>query len=279
MLSRRTFLRIAGSAAAAGIGTGLYTWQVEPEWLDIVHRDMSVHDLPDALRNARLVHLSDIHAGPHVDDRYLADVFARVRAFAPDLVAYTGDFVTLHANLDRHAESVYRDLPRGRLGTVAVLGNHDYGYNWSEPDAAARLARMLGAHGVTVLENATAEVAGLQFVGMGDLWANRLDVARALATRDVHRPAIVLSHNPDSVDGPGWDGYHGWILGGHTHGGQCKPPFLPPPILPVRNKRYTSGAFALHGDRQLYISRGVGTVLPVRFNVRPEVTIFTLRRA
>ena len=49
-------------------------------------------------------------------------------------------------------------------------------------------------------------------------------------------------------------------------------------MLPVTNRRYTSGAFDLSRGRQLYISRGVGTVMyPVRFNVRPEVTVFTLR--
>jgi uncharacterized protein len=79
------------------------------------------------------------------------------------------------------------------------------------------------------------------------------------------------------VDLPGWSGYEGWILSGHTHGGQCKPPFLPPPLLPVRNRRYTAGEFELAGGRRLYISRGVGHLLQVRFNVRPEVTIFEMR--
>ena len=78
---------------------------------------------------------------------------------------------------------------------------------------------------------------------------------------------------------PGWLGYEGWILSGHTHGGQCKPPFLPPPLMPVRNRRYTSGESRSPGGRRLYISRGVGHTLRVRFNVRPEVTVFTLQRA
>ena len=59
----------------------------------------------------------------------------------------------------------------------------------------------------------------------------------------------------------------------------CKPPFLPPPLLPVQNKRYTAGEFALAGGRRLYISRGVGHLTQVRFNVRPEVAIFRLRSA
>jgi predicted MPP superfamily phosphohydrolase len=69
------------------------------------------------------------------------------------------------------------------------------------------------------------------------------------------------------------------ILTGHTHGGQCKPPFLPPPLLPVRNRRYTAGPIEVVEGRWLYISRGVGHLLEVRFNVRPEVPLFRLRRA
>jgi hypothetical protein len=100
-----------------------------------------------------------------------------------------------------------------------------------------------------------------------------------LAALERQRPALALSHNPDTVDLTGWNRFEGWILAGHTHGGQCKPPFLPPPLLPVVNRRYTAGAFDLPGNRRLYISRGVGHLLQVRFNVRPEVTRFELQRA
>jgi hypothetical protein len=88
------------------------------------------------------------------------------------------------------------------------------------------------------------------------------------------KPTIVLSHNPDTADEPVWGNYQGWILAGHTHGGQCKPPFLPPPELPVKNRRYTAGAFELSGGRRMYISRGVGHLLRVRFNARPEIPVF-----
>jgi predicted MPP superfamily phosphohydrolase len=135
------------------------------------------------------------------------------------------------------------------------------------------------AVGVQILRNEATEVAGLQVAGLDDLWAHRFDPARALASLDRSRASIVLSHNPDTVDLPVWIGYEGWILGGHTHGGQCKPPFLPPPLLPVKNRRYTAGEFELSGNRRLYISRGVGHLLQVRFNVRPEVTIFQLQSA
>jgi hypothetical protein len=47
----------------------------------------------------------------------------------------------------------------------------------------------------------------------------------------------------------------------------------------VKNRRYTAGEFELTGGRRMYISRGVGHVLQVRFNVRPEVTVFHLQAA
>jgi predicted MPP superfamily phosphohydrolase len=92
-------------------------------------------------------------------------------------------------------------------------------------------------------------------------------------------PTVILTHNPDTQDLPIWDDVQGWVLAGHTHGGQIKPPFLPPPILPVRNKRYTSGEFIVAPGRTMYINRGLGYLMRARFNARPELTLFTLGRA
>ena len=278
MPSRRQFLSSA-AVAFASIGTGVYTAEVEPHWLEIVHAPLPIAGLPEALRGASLVQLSDLHVGPQVDDDYILTTFDRVRALRPDIVAYTGDFVSYERHVVEHASRIYRAAPRGRLATVGILGNHDYGPGWAHPEVAAELARIFQGLGITILRNDVAEVAGLQMLGLDDLWARRFDLERGMATLRPDRAAIVLSHNPDTVDHPGWDRYRGWVLAGHTHGGQCKAPFLPPPLLPVENRRYTSGPFELAGERQMYISRGVGHVLQVRFNVRPEVTAFTLRAA
>jgi predicted MPP superfamily phosphohydrolase len=90
---------------------------------------------------------------------------------------------------------------------------------------------------------------------------------------------LTLCHNPDVVDLPQWKQAQGWVLSGHTHGGQFKPPFLPPPILPVQNQQYTAGEFDLGGGRWMYINAGVGYIRRVRFNMRPEITQFRLRAA
>lgn len=49
--------------------------------------------------------------------------------------------------------------------------------------------------------------------------------------------------------------------------------------MPVRNRRYATGEIPLGDGRTLYVNRGLGHLLRVRFNARPEITVFTLRRA
>jgi len=275
MITRRRFLTIM---AAAPVLAALYTWRMEPTWVEYVRRQLPIRELPESLKGKLLVHLSDIHVGARVDAEYLAGVFVAVTALQPDIVAYTGDFVTYEgpatlAQLRRMAPQ----LPRGKLGTVAVLGNHDYGRGWKQTAVADEVARTLSGIGCVVLRNQMIQVAGLKIGGVEDLWSDRLQLdplAGALKS-----PALMLCHNPDACDLPGWDGYQGWILSGHTHGGQCRPPFLPAPFVPISNRRYTAGAVELGNGRSLYISRGLGHLLRVRFNVRPEVTVFQLTQA
>jgi hypothetical protein len=279
MITRRRFLRAAAATAGCGLGVGLYTWWWEPHWLEVVQRQLPVPGLPGGLVGARLVQLSDLHIGPRVDDSYLLRVFHRVMDLAPEIVVYTGDLTSYNTDVFHHARRMFAHLPLGSRGTFGVLGNHDYGPDWAHPEIADHVAAVAGDVGVTVLRNEVAEADGLQIGGMDDLWAGQFRPAQVLADLDPREASLVLSHNPDTVDRLGWGAYGGWILAGHTHGGQCKPPFLPPPILPVKNRRYTSGEFPLAGGRRMYINRGVGHSWRVRFNVRPEVTVFELKRA
>jgi len=279
MMTRRTFLRTAATATIGGATTGLYTWQIEPHRLEIVQRELPIRNLPSSLAGRSLVQISDVHVGRQVDDDYVRTTFRRVADLRPDIVVFTGDFISYHERVFEQVSNIYRHFPTGRIGTFAILGNHDYGPHWTDSKLAERIVDTVRPFGITVLSNRIAEVEGLQIVGFGELWAKLFHPEDALSTLDTRRAAIGLTHNPDTVDDRGWDGFEGWILSGHTHGGQCKPPFLPPPLLPVENRRYTSGEFNLTGNRRLYISRGVGHLLQVRFNVRPEVTVFEMRSA
>jgi uncharacterized protein len=49
-------------------------------------------------------------------------------------------------------------------------------------------------------------------------------------------------------------------------------------MLPVKNKKYSAGEIDLEDGRTLYINRALGHLWQVRFNVRPEITIFELNK-
>lgn len=276
MPTRRQFFRWAAGATAAAAATGLYTWRFEPTWLEIVERPLPIERLPSGLIGKTLAQLSDLHVGPIVDDGYLIRSLRQLETLRPDLIALTGDLITYEspATFDQ-LRKVLDALPQGQIGSVAILGNHDYGPRWRQADIADRVVTALEHVGVTVLRNQMTTVAGLDFIGIDDVWARRVDTS-VLARRDAANPGIVLAHNPDCVDRPDWHGYRGWILAGHTHGGQCKPPFMRPPLLPVANKRYAAGEVSLDRGRTLYVNRGLGHHLRVRFNCRPEITLFRL---
>lgn len=280
ILTRRRALQGMAAAGAGAVMVGLYTWRIEPHWLEFTYPALPIAGLPRELEGRTLAQLSDLHIGPKVDDDYIVESFRRVQEFAPDFVVFTGDWITYRSKGQfEQLRRVIAQAPLGRLGTVSILGNHDYGFGWQMPEVAEEVCKIVREAGVTVLRNEALNVGGLQFLGLDDLWGPRFDPVDLLAQRGQDASTIVLCHNPDAADRDVWGSYQGWILAGHTHGGQCKPPFLPPPLLPVKNRRYTAGEINLSGNRRLYISRGVGHLLRVRFNVRPEIPIFQLRRA
>lgn len=280
MPTRRQVLTTAAAGVAAasvlGAGTVYYTLYIEPHWVELVHRTMPIKGLPPNLEGRTLVQLSDIHVGRRVDDDYLLTVFDKVRALEPDIVAVTGDFVSHYRRIVDHAAKIYRHLPNGRLATVGILGNHDYGSYSADVGLGHTLQSIFEDAGMTILKNQALDVEGLRLIGLDDRWGPYFDPAPIMKTVKAGDPAVVLSHNPDTADMPFWGEFDGWILAGHTHGGQCKPPFFRPPLLPVYNKNYVAGRYDLDGDRTMYINRGVGHLLQARFNVRPEITVFTL---
>ena len=280
VITRRQFLATTGTAVGATGLLGLYAWKIEPHWIQVVERQLPIINLPQSLVGKTLVQISDLHIGPEVNSDYLIDAMWRISAMQPDMVAITGDFVSYkNATVFDEVARVLEHLQPAPLGCVAICGNHDYGWNWSQVSVADRLERRLTALGIQMLRNRSANFGGLNIIGLDDYWAPTFGPNAVLSQINHKQANLVLCHNPDVVDHPIWNGYRGWVLAGHTHGGQIKPPFLPPPILPVNNKRYTAGAFDLYDGRWLYINRGLGHTRPVRFNVRPEITVFRLTAA
>ena len=279
-MKRRKFIkRTFSGTIGIGLLTGIYTWQVEPFWLEFVHKKMAIANLQDNLVGKTLMQISDIHIGNRFDYNYIIDSFKEAQAFRPDFVVYTGDYVSYENEQQlSQLNKVLQHVVRGEIATLGILGNHDYGKNWAQQEVADNITDELSRAGVHMMNNAQVDAGGLNIIGLDDYWG--LNFAPEDVMKDVNpnKANIVLCHNPDVCDLDVWNGYRGWILSGHTHGGQCKPPFLPAPMLPVKNKLYSQGEIDLNDGRKLYINRAVGHLWQVRFNVRPEITIFTLEQ-
>lgn len=279
-MDRRTFLKRIGQLSALGALPMLYSWQIEPFWLEFVEKKMQVKHLPESLQGKTLMQISDLHIGPRFDWNFIIDSFQKAKKYNPDFVVYTGDFVNRGTEQEREdLKKVMNHAVLGKLATFGILGNHDYGVNWKEMEVAQSISDTLETFGITMLKNAQQEIHGLNFIGFEDLWTSNFNPHQVMQYYDSSKANIILCHNPDACDLDIWNGYQGWILSGHTHGGQCRIPGVITPVVPVKNKKYIAGEIDLQDGRMLYVNRALGHSFQVRFMVRPEITVFTLTQA
>jgi uncharacterized protein len=273
MKRRKFFKRLLET----GLVTALYTWQIEPFWLEFVRIKMPIKNLPKELVGKTLMQISDMHVGDRFNHNFISDSFKEAQKLSPDFVVYTGDFVSYKSEKQlAQLTTVFQHVVTGKLGTIGVLGNHDYGKNWKESEVANKVVNILQGAGVPILRNEQKMMNGLTVIGIDDYWGTNFQPHKILNEHNPDAANLVLCHNPDVLDEPIWNNYKGWILSGHTHGGQVKPPFLEAPMLPVKNKKYSQGKIDLEDGRIVYINRALGNLWQVRFNVRPEITVFEL---
>jgi hypothetical protein len=274
---------IPRSLAAAGFvaGAGLAVWAawIEPRRLVVREQDLALPHWPERLSGVRAGVLSDLHAGvPHMGLQAIRRAIDELNAREPDVHLLLGDYLDASQFLRRDLapERVAEELGRLRapLGTVAVIGNHDW------RSSGDRMWRALQDVGITVLEDRAVELhapgGSFWVAGLGDLRHRRPDIGAAL--RDVPRdaPVLVLSHDPDMF--PGVPTRVSLTLAGHTHGGQVAIPLLRRPLMPsYYGERYARGHVVEHG-RHLLVTSGLGTSgLPIRLFAPPEVHVLTLR--
>jgi len=273
-MERRKFVKRILGTLGVSLFAGIYTFKIEPFWLEFTDIKMPISNLPNHLKNTTIMQISDLHIGNRFDWNYLIDSFKKAQKTNPDYVVYTGDYVT--SEQLKQLKKVMKHCVKGSKGTIGILGNHDYGKNWKQNEVANEITEILQDSGITILRNKQIEYEGLNIIGIDDFWGTNFYPEKAFENYNPKKSTIVLCHNPDVCDLNIWKDFNGWILSDHTHGGQCKPPFLPPPMLPVKNKKYTSGKILLDSKRTVYINRALGHLWQVRFNVRPEISVFTL---
>jgi predicted MPP superfamily phosphohydrolase len=246
-----------------------YSWQL-PRRLEVAEATVRPAPWPAAMPALSVLVVTDIHVGPFLLPRVLADVLAELMRLEPDLVVIGGDLVSADdAELDPFLEALV-PLARAPLGAWFAMGNHEY--FTPRPEG---VAERLDTIGVATLRNRTVTIAhgGASFrLGGLDDWAIGAPDWDALCEQGA--PDLLISHNPDAFYEATSRGI-GLVVSGHTHGGQIRFPGGPPI---VRQSRYClDEGHMIFGDGQLVVSRGLGVSnLPWRLGVRPEALLLTI---
>jgi predicted MPP superfamily phosphohydrolase len=229
--------------------------------------------LPKRLDGFKIIHLSDIHHSPFTDLRHIDRAIKIANRLRPDMFVLTGDYVSHDREyIGPVAEALGR--LKARYGTFACLGNHDH---WTDAD---HITEQFRSRGITMLVNEGIRVSAMGatfwLAGVDDYMVGKTDLPAAMRGSYPDELKVLLAHNPiifrqsarAKID---------LTLSGHTHGGQVK--LRDQEKRLIRRRKLSSG---LHrrADSQIYITRGIGTVvLPVRYQCPPEISMLELRTA
>ena len=271
-MNRRTFLKFALYGGAAALA-GSYPVLIERNIVKVNRYKIPIAKLPLSFHGFTLAQLTDLHLGFLVSGSFVEGIVHRTNRLGTDLIVCTGDYVH-ERNSIQQIDKVWPILSKleAKHGVYSVLGNHDH---WADTD---RSLYWLERTGQNIRHECKPIYKGSDRIiigGAGDYWEDELKIDKTFSCSDENECRVLLAHNPDSIDAE-FKTSLSLVLSGHTHGGQVVIPFLGPPVLPVKNKDYSSGLISTPRT-QLFISRGIGwAIYPVRFNCYPEIAVLEL---
>ncbi len=279
--TRRHLLQWLGGLSLSVASIATYTRVLEPSWVDVVQVPLAIPGLPDKLIGKRIVQLSDIHLSQFFAPERLLAAVQTVNRLAPDWLFLTGDYVGDKA---ASAAGLVEPLRQLQMPAFASFGNHDY---WSDIQV---VKSMLAETPVQCLRNDAIQLSdSFWLAGVDDVWSGQPHLKTALRDVPAKATTLLLAHEPDFFDQVLAEQAPVAVqFSGHSHGGQVRLPRLHAdadglytyaPVLPPYGRRYPIGLHK-NDQRQVYTNRGLGVwPLPMRFNCRPEISLFTLEPA
>jgi len=233
---------------------------------------LEFESLPPAFADFTILHLSDLHAD--ISEGAMQHLISIVGDLKYDICVLTGDYRgKTYGPFDASLKSIFELRARLKNPLYGVLGNHDSIY--MAPALEEMGIRMLFNECVTLSRNDSQ----IYLAGIDDAHFYRTDdIEKAAKQIPGGAFSILLSHTPEVYRKAASAGFN-LMLSGHTHGGQlCLPGGIPIKLEARLPRSMGAGAWQ-HGGMAGYTSVGAGTsLLPVRLNCPPEITLHTLRR-
>ena len=258
--------------------------------LNVNRLEIALKDLPEAFDGYRIVLFSDAHVGSFTGWRQslLQRDIDSINAQQADAIFFVGDLQNQRPEELYPVQEMLRSL-RATDGVFSVLGNHDYS-DYIDDDPAIKIANeremvsrqrqfgwklLLNEHLTLEKQGARLVVAGVENDQTRKQMKKRNDLAKALEGVRDDDCIILLQHDPGAWQQTEWiQPQVSLTLSGHTHGGQVSLFGLRATQL---SKNYDYGLYR-EGERQLYVTCGIGGLVPFRFGVTPEIAVITLKR-
>ena len=227
-------------------------------------------NLPSAFDGFTILHISDMHVD--MSPGAMHRLIELLHEIDYDICVLTGDYRgNTFGPYDETLEGMASVKAHLKDPVYGVLGNHD----------TIRMVPGLEEMGIFMLLNESAPIERndqrIHIVGIDDAHYYRVDnIEKAASGIDHNEFSILLSHTPEIYRQAAHADFN-LLLSGHTHGGQiCLPGKIPITLDSVLPRHMGSGAWQYH-TMLGYTSVGVGSsIVSVRFNCLPEITLHTL---
>ncbi len=258
--------------------------------LEVHQIEYASADLPKAFDGYRIVQFSDIHVGSYIgaNEGLGKRVVDSINAQQADLIVFTGDLENLRPEEVASRMNVLSQL-HAKDGVYSILGNHDYPIYLDCDDAtkAKYLEQtkqyeremgwklLLNSHDVIRRDSDSIIIAGMEDWGTVKRMPRKGDVKKTMAGVSKSDFVLMLQHDPTAWRPKILPECHAQLtLSGHTHGGQFQ-------LFGWSPSSFTYdvwGGWDREGDRAMYVSTGVGALIPFRLNMPSEIVVITLKK-
>ncbi|MFP3902867.1 MAG: metallophosphoesterase [Armatimonadota bacterium] len=230
--------------------------------------------------------IGDLHAGVRMGgDRAVEALVDDILSLRPDMICLLGDMVHRAHDASRYVPMLEPlEAPKG---VYAVLGNHEHGVLWysrllGKPSSKEvdEWRQIYADIGVEVLVNEARRIDSdhrhFWLLSVDDYYSEHDNLQTTLSQVEDEGFRLVITHHPDLIDDPRAKDVD-CILAGHTHGSQVNLPFIGPLYTSTRRPRARASGLMSENGTLMYVTRGVGESIPLRFRCPREITLVRLR--